>query len=1054
MSGNPTGPPGYRPPGFQGAPGYGPPGAQPGPPTGAPGGFAQPSYAPSNAGGYQAPPGQQQQGFVRPGGPVPGGARSSGFPGSSAPAQQQGMQGGMGTRPPGPMPGMRPPGLPMVNGTPGPTSNGVTRPPGMGMRPAFPGMATPGQPQGGPPGGPRPMMPPGGPRGPPGVRGPPGFSGPPSGGPGRGAPSFGQPPPLRQASNGPPQFGGQGPPGGGGPGVPGSGPPILQRAPPSFGGAGMGDAPGTPGASGPYAAYNTIAPPGYSPAVQSSVLDQFDSLTLGPSAPGQQQDPMQSPAYYPRPTGDEAAAARAPLPPAHPGNCNARFMRPTVNAIASQQAMRARFQLPTGLIVHPMAEPQDLPVIGIDAGGIVRCRRCRTYINPFVTWADGGRRFQCNVCGMFSEVPIEYFCALDANGQRHDLANHPELTQGSVEYLAPQEYMVRPPMPPRFFFVIDVSTQAVQSGSLPVVCQAIRDSLDSLPGNDRTQIGFLTFDSSLHFFNLKSSLSQPQMLVVSDIEEPFLPLPDDLVVNLHESRAVVEALLDSLPQMFANNVVVESAMGPALQAAFLAMQDFGGKLLLFQSAVPSLGVGKIKNRDNAALWGTDSEHKLRNPDDPFYKKFAAECSRVQIAVDVFVLGAVSGQGKPAVYMDLASLGTLPKYTCGQLYSMPAFAAARDGAKLAHAVRHNLTRPTAWEAVMRIRCSKGLRISSFHGHFFIRSSDLLALPQVDPDKAFAVQIAHDESVVAGPVAYVQCALLYTSSQGERRIRVHTMAMPVVTEVQDLFRAVDGGATLALLAKLAMEKASTSKLDDTRSAIQTKLVLALREYRLLHASASRGTTLPHNKLIFPPTLRYLPVWILGLLKTPALRGTMRDVSTDERAAYCFEISAAGVEELLTWVYPSLYPVHDPSGDWGKPDAQGRIKRPAPAPLTMEAVNSSGAYLLDVGRIFVLWLGANIGPTFMSQVFEVDAARSQPDGFSLQVEPPRATDLSRRICALLADLRAGRANHASCFVVRQGTQPEAHVQPWFVEDRTQISQSYQEFAGALQKAVMAKS
>lgn len=52
------------------------------------------------------------------------------------------------------------------------------------------------------------------------------------------------------------------------------------------------------------------------------------------------------------------------------------------------------------------------------------------------------------------------------------------------------------------------------------------------------------------------------------------------------------------------------------------------------------GVGKIKNRDNAALWGTDSEHKLRNPDDPFYKKFAAECSRVQIAVDVFVLGCV------------------------------------------------------------------------------------------------------------------------------------------------------------------------------------------------------------------------------------------------------------------------------------------------------------------------------------------------------------------------------------------------------------------------------
>ena len=42
-------------------------------------------------------------------------------------------------------------------------------------------------------------------------------------------------------------------------------------------------------------------------------------------------------------------------------------------------------------------------------------------------------------------------------------------------------------------------------------------------------------------------------------------------------------------------------------------------------------------------------------------------------------------------------------------------------------------------------------------------------QVDPDKAFAVQMAHEESVLSTSQAYMQCALLYTSSQGERRIR---------------------------------------------------------------------------------------------------------------------------------------------------------------------------------------------------------------------------------------------------------------------------------------------
>jgi hypothetical protein len=35
--------------------------------------------------------------------------------------------------------------------------------------------------------------------------------------------------------------------------------------------------------------------------------------------------------------------------------------------------------------------------------------------------------------------------------------------------------------------------------------------------------------------------------------------------------------------------------------------------------------------------------------------------------------------------------------------------------------------------MRIRCSTGLRISAFFGHFFIRSTDLLALPACDTDK---------------------------------------------------------------------------------------------------------------------------------------------------------------------------------------------------------------------------------------------------------------------------------------------------------------------------------
>ncbi len=60
-------------------------------------------------------------------------------------------------------------------------------------------------------------------------------------------------------------------------------------------------------------------------------------------------------------------------------------------------------------------------------------------------------------------------------------------------------------------------------------------------------------------------------MVVSDLDDIFVPLPDDLLVNLSESRSVVETFLDSLPSMFQDNVNVESAFGPALKAAFMVM---------------------------------------------------------------------------------------------------------------------------------------------------------------------------------------------------------------------------------------------------------------------------------------------------------------------------------------------------------------------------------------------------------------------------------------------------------------------------------------------------
>ncbi len=59
----------------------------------------------------------------------------------------------------------------------------------------------------------------------------------------------------------------------------------------------------------------------------------------------------------------------------------------------------------------------------------------------------------------------------------------------------------------------------------------------------------------------------------------------------------------------------------------------------------------------------------------------------------------------ANYADLASLGALPKYTCGSLYYYPGFNAARDAAKLEAELTHNLTRETG--GFLFVYCVVGL-----------------------------------------------------------------------------------------------------------------------------------------------------------------------------------------------------------------------------------------------------------------------------------------------------------------------------------------------------------
>lgn len=93
----------------------------------------------------------------------------------------------------------------------------------------------------------------------------------------------------------------------------------------------------------------------------------------------------------------------------------------------------------------------------------------------------------------------------------------------------------------------------------------------------------------------------------------------------------------------------------------ILQSQLGGKLLLFQSTLPSLGSGRLKLRgDNPLIYGTEKECLLRVSEEHFYKQMAADFSKYQIAVDTYIFGER--------YADVASLGESPQLSSLELIS--------------------------------------------------------------------------------------------------------------------------------------------------------------------------------------------------------------------------------------------------------------------------------------------------------------------------------------------------------------------------------------------------
>uniref|UniRef100_A0A6Q2XY47 SEC24 homolog D, COPII coat complex component n=1 Tax=Esox lucius TaxID=8010 RepID=A0A6Q2XY47_ESOLU len=824
-----------------------------------------------------------------------------------------------------------------------------------------------------------------------------------------------QSPPAGQPMGGPPSMGGMGRP------YPGPPPPGQ------FGGQMAGPGMAGPGMAGPGMAGPGMAGPGMAGPFQGGAAQM-----AGP--PQKKLDPDSIPSTTQVIEDDQAKRGgqvyatnvRGQVPPLvttnftvqDQGNASPRYMRCTTYSFPCTADLAKQCQVPLATIIKPFATvpKNETPLYVVNHGeaGPIRCNRCKAYMCPYMQFIDGGRRFQCGFCSCVNEVPAFYFQHLDHMGRRVDFYERPELSLGSYEFVATLDYCKnnKSASPPAYIFMIDVSYANVKSGLVRLICEELKTLLDNLPREEGAEsstvkVGFVTYNKILHFYNVKSALAQPQMMVVSDMAEMFVPLLDGFLVNFQESCSVINNLLDQIPDMFADTNESETVFAPVIQAGVEALKaaECSGKLFIFHSSIPTAEApGKLKNRDDKKLINTEKEKTLFQPQKGLYEQLSKDCVAQGCSVDLFLF--------PSQYVDMATMGDVSTHTGGTVHKYSNFQLELDGEHFLSDLRKDVRKAIGFDAIMRVR----FRATDFFGAVHMNNTTDVEMAAVDCDKAVTVEFKHDDTLSEETGALMQCALLYTTISGQRRLRIHNLSLNCSSQLSELYKSCETDALINFFAKSAYRAMLNQPLKTVREILVNQTAHMLACYRKNCASPSAA-----SQLILPDAMKVFPIYMNSLMKTGPLVGSA-ELSTDDRAHQRLSVMAMGVEETQLLLYPRLVPLHNM-------DVASDVL-PAPVRCSEERLTDAGMFLLENGHSLFLWLGQACTPELVQSIFNVPSLAHMPSDLSSL--PVLDNPQSKKLRSMIEALLDQRPKSMKLLIVRQKDRSEMLFRQHLVEDK----------------------
>lgn len=616
-------------------------------------------------------------------------------------------------------------------------------------------------------------------------------------------------------------------------------------------------------------------------------------------------------------------------------------------------------------------------------------------------------------------------------------------------------------------------------------------------------IAFVTFGHTVHTFHVVSEGSSrarvvapsgsgngtdfPPMRIICDVGNPFLPSSPTFYAATPAGARAAAAFLDALPSRLLS--LATSDCQPAASAADAALRV--AAMMCGGAAAAPFSGGRITAI--LASWPTAS---VDRPAASICDNIVAALAPYSASLDLVAISAV---GIGAVGIDRCAAAA--RCLGGSVWDLDAprmQAVHLLTPRLVSAFRRCLAfAPLATQAVVRVRVSRGLKVSATHGPYLRAGSTSTAsggavtaspaeldVAGMDASTSFVFEVTHEDPSLPDTPAVLQLATLFTSHDGTRRIRVSTLRLPLVKAAVDLFRALDLDAALSYLMRLLLHNASVSNgvagkpSRDPVAVATERLVALMAAYRKLVYGLAPSTL---NRLVLPDSLKLLPCLTHAMLGTVVSgrasatgpSGASGATSSNAIRAFCrlMALESATSQQLAMFVYPHMVALHTwvtvMSSYVGVIDADAGVIMPPWEMAVTDKIQHSGLYLhVDpLALQITLWVGSAAHPAMLAACLRasVDATAGEIaarllDGAAGISQPIDDDLLAPRVLAVVNELRRLVTGGSALGValIKSGGRPEDEIRladEAVVEVGKELLGWYGDYLMQLQQQIMSK-